>query len=252
MSRALSPLLSAVVLLASVPGSRAADEDPKAIVAKAIKAHGGEDDLAKYKAAQATNKGKITLPGVGEVEFTQNLSYMLPDKIKDVMELSVGGQKINVVTVANGDKISIEVNGKAIEVPDQAKEALKDARHMMKVARLVPLVREKGYELSLIGEVKVEDKPAIGVRVSAKDQKDINLFFDKETGLLAKLEHRTADPTGGNEVTEERIILEYQKNKDGIPMPKKVVVRHDGKTFIEAEVIEATLLEKLDDSEFTK
>src|SRR5262249_28344666 len=214
--------------------------------------HGGEDDLAKYKAAQATNKGKITLPGVGEVEFTQNLSYMLPDKIKDVMELSVGGQKINVVTVANGDKISIEVNGKAIEVPDQAKEALKDARHMMKVARLVPLVREKGYELSLIGEVKVEDKPAIGVRVSAKDQKDINLFFDKETGLLAKLEHRTADPTGGNEVTEERIILEYQKNKDGIPMPKKVVVRHDGKTFIEAEVIEATLLEKLDDSEFTK
>src|SRR5262249_40754040 len=149
MSRALSPLLSAVVLLASVPGSRAADEDPKAIVAKAIKAHGGEDDLAKYKAAQATNKGKITLPGVGEVEFTQNLSYMLPDKIKDVMELSVGGQKINVVTVANGDKISIEVNGKAIEVPDQAKEALKDARHMMKVARLVPLVREKGYELSL-------------------------------------------------------------------------------------------------------
>jgi hypothetical protein len=166
--------------------------------------------------------------------------------------LTIGGQNINVVTRVNGDKISIEANGNAIETPDQVKESIKDAQQLLKVARLVPLVKEKRYELSLIGEVKVEGKPAIGVRVSAKDQKDINLFFDKETGLLAKMEHRTKEPTGGNEVTEERVILEYQKTREGIPMPKKVVVRHDGKAYLEAEVLEVTLLEKIDDSEFMK
>ena len=48
---------------------------------------------------------------------------------------------------------------------------------------MVKLVKDKGYELALIGEVKVEDKPAIGVRVSVKGQKDINLFFDKQSGV---------------------------------------------------------------------
>ena len=68
---------------------------------------------------------------------------------------------------------------------------------MLKVARMVPLLKEKGYELSLIGEDKVEGKKVVGVRVTKKDQKDISLFFDKETGLLAKLEYRGADPSNG-------------------------------------------------------
>ena len=42
-------------------------------------------------------------------------------------------------------------------------------------------MKEKGYELSLIGEDKVEGKKVVGVRVSKKDQKDISLYFDAET-----------------------------------------------------------------------
>ena len=243
-------ILSAAALLGPASRGPAAD-DPKEIIAKAIKAHGGEETLAKLQAGQSRNKGKINIPGVGEAEFTQDVSYMLPDKLKDSMELQIGGQKIPVLTLVNGDKITIEANGMKIDPPEAAKTALKDAQQMMKVARLVALVREKGYELSLIGEAKVEGKEAVGVRVSKKDAKEFNLFFDKKTGLLAKLEHRTADATG-TEVGEERIVLEYQKGDDGIPMPKKVLIKHDGKTFLEAEVLEAKLLEKLDDSEFKK
>src|SRR5262249_14463776 len=153
-----------------------------------------------------------------------------------------------ILTLVNGDKFTIEANGNAVDVPDAAKDALKGVGYMLKVARMVPLLKEKGYELSLIGEDKVEGKKVVGVRVAKKDQKDISLYFDKETGLLAKLEYRGADPSSGMEVNEERIIAEYEKNKDGIPMAKKVIVKHDGKTFLEAEVIEAKFLEKLDDS----
>ena len=37
-----------------------------------------------------------------------------------------------------------------------------------------------------------------------------------------------------------------------MPQPKKIVVKHDGKQFLEAEVVELTTLEKLDDSVFKK
>lgn len=251
MSRALSPLLSAVVLLAAAPGIRAADDDPKAILTRAIKTHGGEEFLTKHQAARSTNKGKINIPGLGEAEFTQEIQYMLPDKLKDSLELSIAGQKVTVATLMNGDKISIDAAGKPVEITDAIKTAMKDATQMMKVARLVPLVKDKEYELSLFGEAKVEDKPAVGVRVAEKGQKDITLFFDKATGLLVKVERRTVEGATGNEVNEERIVREYAKDKDGIPIPKKLLIKHDGKTFIEAEG-EITYLEKIDDSEFRK
>jgi hypothetical protein len=248
MSRLLA--VSAVVAIVLAPAARA-DDEPKDIIAKAIKAHGGEDVLTKHKAGRAKNKGTISIPGVGDAEFTQELAYMLPDKLKESLELKVGGQNLTVTTLVNGDKSTIEVNGKAIDLPDGAKDALKDALYVMKAARLVAL-KDKKYELNIIGEDKVEGKKVVGVRVSSKNQKDVSMYFDKETGLLAKLEYRTVDATSGNEITEERIITEYGKGKDGAPAPKKVIIKHDGKKFLEAESVEFTLLEKIDDSEFKK
>jgi hypothetical protein len=250
MSRLLTASLAAGVLLIFATSSRAADE-PKDILAKAIKAHGGEEALTKYKAAQSKNKGKINIPGLGETEFSQDVSYMIPDKFKDVMELKVGGKNVTVLTLVNGDKISVEVDGKAIDIGDKANDALKDAGHILQIARLVPL-KGKDYELSLIGEDKVEGKKVIGIRVSKKDEKDVNVYFDKETWLLTKLEYRGAEPGTGKEVNEERIITEYSKPKDGPPTPKKIIIKHDGKLFLEAEVLEVKNFEKLDDSEFKK
>jgi hypothetical protein len=136
-----------------------------------------------------------------------------------------------------------------IPLTDPIKEALKEAGDMFKMARLLPL-RDKAYELSALGESKVNGKAAVGLRVAKKGVKDVNLYFDKESGLMAKVERRTLDVSSGQEVTEERIITEYQKI-DNMPVAKKVTVNRDGKKFMEAEVVEVKLLEKIDDAEFT-
>jgi hypothetical protein len=250
MSRLLTASLSAVVLLAFAPSVRAAD-DPKEIIAKAIKAHGGEEFLTKNKAAQLKSKGKINIPGAGELDYTQDAAYMLPDKFRDTMELKVMGQNLTVLTLINGDKVTLELNGMDIPGADKVKESMKTMGHVLHVARLVPL-KEKGFELSLIGEDKVEGKKVVGVRVSKKDHKDVSLYFDKETGLMAKMEFKSVAPGTEMEVTEERIIMEYEKTKDGIPFGKKILIKHDGKTFLEGEVTEIKHFEKLDDSEFKK
>jgi hypothetical protein len=252
MCRALLPLVSAV-LLSFVPGTRGADDEAKAILLKAIKAHGGEETLTRYKASQGKNKGKIKLPELGEVEFTQEVSAMQPDKFKEVMELDIANKKVRVVTIVNGDKASIERNGEEVKLTGGIKAALKEAQYALKAARMVALVKDQGYELATLGEVKVEGKPAVGVRISSKGHKDLNLYFNKETGLLAKVEKRGTNPTDDKEFTEERIILQYgEKTKEGMLVPRKILVKRDGETFMEVEVQEAKFLEKLDDSEFAK
>jgi hypothetical protein len=59
------------------------------------------------------------------------------------------------------------------------------------------------------------------------------------------------DAMTGQEVTEERIIQEYQEI-DGAKVAKKALVNRDGKKFVEAEVLEVKSLDKLDESEFAK
>lgn len=250
MSRSL--ILLAGFVLALVPAAVRAADEPKDVLAKAIKAHGGEEMLNKNKASQMKTKGKITLPGVGEVDFVQETSAMLPDKLRDALTITVMGNDVTILTIWNGDKLSIEAAGKEVDGGDAAKAALKDAGHIMQIGRLAPLKDAKKYELGLIGEDKVEGKKVIGLSVKAKDQKDVSIYFDKETGLMAKVEFRGMEPGTGKEVTEERIVTEYGKTKDGVPYPKKVLVKHDGKTFLDAEVTEITYLEKLDDSVFKK
>jgi len=251
MFRSLATL-SAVGILAFGTNVRAADVQPKDVIEKAIKANGGEEALTKNQAGISKGKGKITIPGVGDVEFTQETAHMVPDKFKETIQMSIMGQNISVITVVNGSKFIVEANGTAVDLDDKMKESMGNAGHMLKVSKLVPLIKEKGYELSLIGEDKVEDKPAIGIRVVSKGKKDLNLYFDKETNMLVKIEHRTVDPFTKNEVNEERIITEYGKSKDGLPAPKKVVVKHDGKKFLEIEVSDVEFFEKLDDNEFKK
>jgi hypothetical protein len=251
MSHLLAGAVSLAVLVGISPAVRAADDDPKEIIAKAIKAHGGEEFLTKTRAAKLKSKGKINIPGAGEFEFTQETAYMLPDKYRDGIDFSIMGMNISVRTYVNGDKVILELNGKEIDMADKVKAALKDVGHVQEVARLVPL-KDKAFEVSLIGEDKVEGKKVVGVRVAKKGQKDVSMFFDRETGLLAKLEYRGAEPGTDNEVNEERIVKEYEKNADGIPVAKRIIIKHDGKQFLEAEVLEVNYFDKLDDSEFKK
>jgi hypothetical protein len=119
------------------------------------------------------------------------------------------------------------------------------------VGRLGNLLTDSSVQLSLLGESKVEDRAALGVKIASKGHREMNLYFDKESGLLAKVQLRKNDPQTGQEVDEERIIKEYQ-DFDGQKAAKKVLINHDGKKYLEMEVIEIKYPDDIDDSEFQK
>lgn len=221
-------------------------DEVKDLLDKAIKAHGGEDKLAKIKAIRTKTKGTIELGG--GLAFTQEVLVQLPDQLKETMELNVMGNQVRVVTIINKDKSRIEANGQAVDLTDAIKAELKEATNTAQIARLLPL-RKEPFKLSLLGELKVQGKPAVGVKVANKGFRDVDMWFDKETGRIIKVERRLVDLMSGQEVTEERIVTEYQKIND-MPVAKKVLVNRDGKKYLEVEVVEAKYVDSIDSSEF--
>jgi hypothetical protein len=250
-TRLFVPLIALGLVVAGLnsAGSARAD-DAKAIIEKAVKAHGGEEKLAKFKATKSRSKGTLEIMGQ-MLNFTQEVTTMQPDKVKEALELEVMGQKIPIVSVFNGSKGSITANGQEIPLNDTIRNELKEASNSMQIARLTPLLKGEPYTLSPVGEAQVNGKPAVGVRISNKGYRDVTLYFDKESGLMVKAERRGIDPNSGQEYSEERIITEYQ-TVEGMPAAKKVVVNRDGKKFMDVDVLEVKYLESVDENEFAK
>lgn len=229
-------------------GRAGAQDNPQTIIDRALKAYGGEANLTKFKARQ--NKTKGTLYLTTDISFTQEVAYQAPSQIKEVMQVEVNGKKSVIVTLLNGDKGSIFIDGQPKEVNDKILAELKEAAHVARVSRFVGL-KDSTYELSPLPEVKVENKPALGVKVSAKGFRDIHLYFDKDSGLLVKSERKTLDVTTDQLVTEESYFSDF-KEIDGMKTPTRVMVQRSGKKFMEAQATDIKHLERLDDEVFAK
>jgi outer membrane lipoprotein-sorting protein len=247
--RVLSLAILAVAV-ATLLGKSQQEPDLKAVIKKAIEAHGGEKNIDKYKAAVSKFKGTIAI-GPVTADVIGETTLQKPDKVKNVMNLDIGGKKLDLITVFNGKKLWVNVMGQTKEVDDE--KIINAAREELQTEGAGGLsdFLKAPYELNALGESKVKGKDAIGIRVSKKGQKDINMFFDKKTGLVVKSEMRTLDGMTMQEVTQEKFILDYQ-DKNGMKIAKRVEIVRDGKTFMDIEITDVQALEKIDDSVFAK
>jgi hypothetical protein len=243
--------LMVVCSLLAVSGAARADDTVTAVLDKAIKAHGGADKLTPKAALRTKSKGTIELGG--GLPYTEEVTIQNPDQLKSVVTVEVMGQSVPITTILNRDKGWINAQGQTKDMDEKLLGEMKESLYGMQVARFTALKenKDKKFDVSLVGDDKVDGHDAVGIRVASKGHKDINLYFDKKTGLLTKMTRMALDPMTGQDVAEERIIQEYQ-DIDGLKVAKKAVVNRDGKKFVEAEILEVKSLEKLDDSEFAK
>jgi hypothetical protein len=243
--RRLAIPLTAALLFVGFARAGDAQKEALAILDKAIKAQGGAEMLTKYPAGTFKTKGKLEI--LDGLDITQEVVYQMPGKFREEMSFQANGMPFKSIVVFNGTKGALQVNGQEMKL-DKLDDALREASYMFDAFRLVPL-RDKAYELTAVGETQVNGKPAIGIRASHKGRPDLTIYFDKETYLPVKVQHRTLDIQSGMEIDQERIITEYQK-VDGVPVPKRLVVNRDGKKFLEGEVLEYKQHEKVDEGLF--
>jgi hypothetical protein len=240
---------SVALVLAMAPQTPA-QEEVRAIVEKAIKAHGGAEKLDSGKASVTKSKGTLEIMGMS-LGYTQQIQMQPPAKFKEAMDLDNNGMKIAVITAYDGASGWLSANGMVQDLPENILAEVKEAVYGIGAARFTNLLKDKKYVLSSLGESKVNDRPALGIKVASEGHRDINMYFDKATGLLAKSESRKMDFMSNQEVNEERIVTDYQVI-DGLKIAKKVLVNRDGKKFIEAEITDIKFVDKIEDSEFQK
>jgi outer membrane lipoprotein-sorting protein len=230
--------------------AQAQDVDLKAVLRKAIEAHGGEKNLAKVKGATSKFKGTMEIANM-KADLTGETAFQKPDKLRNTITLNVNNMNIDVITVYDGKKMWVNSQGKTAEINDE--KILNEVKESLQIEGAGSLsdFLKAPYELNALGEAKVKGKDAIGIRVSKKGQKDFSMFFDKKTHLIVKTETRSFDAASKQEVTQEKFILSYQA-KEGIQFAKRLEVVNDGKLFMDLEITDVAISEKIDDSTFAK
>jgi hypothetical protein len=239
--------LSCITLLLGLAVARA--DEPQAILAKALTAHGGVANLAKFQAYHAKIKGAL-VDKATPTPFTGEVWFHGKDRFKMLIEVKVCEARSRLVTALDGDKGWNQLDG---ETEDMGAEDLADARreaYETWVMRLVPL-KDKAFKLTPAPEVKIGDRPAVGFTVAHEGRGDVTLHFDKESGLHVKTTSRARDEEADKEVAEETVYSDF-RDVQGVKSAMRFVVQRDGKPYLEGTTTNLQLLEKLDAATFAR
>jgi hypothetical protein len=219
------------------------DESARSLVDKAIQAAGGAKNLAKHKAFTFSEKG--TYYGMGDgLPFEGKYAVQRPKQFRMVIK--------DVFTIVlNGDK-------GWVKSPNDTKEMNEDELQQQQIearagwiTTLLPL-KDKAFNLKKLEDVEVDGKAAAGVLVSRKGYPDVKIYFDKKSGLVVKSAHQAkSSEENFKEVNQETYLSDYREVA-GAQVAHKIVIKRDGKNYVEGEISGYEAKGKLDDTVFAQ
>ena len=154
-----------------------------------------------------------------------------------------------MILVVNGDRGWQSARGEVTEIGSQRLTELREEVYAQWLTTLVPLKKNPGFILTALADIRVNDRPASCINVARKGHEDVRLFFDKQTGLLIKMEHRTRE--AGLAVVKEYVYSEH-RIFEGTRLPTRSVEISNGKKLTEVTSISYKFLDQVDASTFAK
>jgi hypothetical protein len=249
MARSIVVGLVAAAALALCGPGRAADDKAAAVLDKAIKALGGEEKLAKVKAASWKTKGTLTLMG-NDNDVTSLTTVQGLDHFRQEFEGDFGGTQVKGVTVLAGDKGWRKFGENVAALDKAALDNLKRTVYLSVAPVTVLPLKSKGFKVEPAPDEKVDGKPAAGVKATGPDGKEFRLYFDKDSGLPVRL---VAKVLGfmGEEFTLETTFGDY-KEVGGIKKATRIKSTRDGEKYQEYQVTDFKALDKADAKAFAE
>jgi len=245
--------MALIVWLSLVPAPVVwADDDArsKALLDKALQAHGGLDRLSQYRGASFRIQGKVRHSGE-DVEFKGSWTSELPERLRMDVQVPFMGLQFNYSQVLDADKSWNALNENALDLSRQARAEACEQAWAYNVARLAPL-SDRAIRFRWLGEGKVADRAVLGLGVQRRDRREVKLFFDKQNGLLLKSETRSRDLLDlDQEFVVETFYSDYRKVQ-GIAVAHKITMRRDGKPYMEMDCQDYKLAETLGDEAFVR
>lgn len=187
-----------VILWLGLATTAVAQDTPRAIVERAVTAHGGVENILKLRKAKVAYNLFGIVPGkefLGKINVEVAETYDLP-KIKKVIDGRAGGLPVEVAWAISGNHYWFQENRGAVQWKAFDGDAEQIKRPFQVIEWLVGFLR-KDVTLEGLGEAKAiiaqKDISLIGVAVADRSGHVGDYYFAKESGLLAKFNTETED-----------------------------------------------------------
>jgi hypothetical protein len=248
-SALLSTILATITPLALADDATEANDVRKAesIIDKGIEALGGAAKLDKLKTLRIRCTS-TRYSGTERVSSTEETTWQDPDRSRSRIECEIDGKKATVIFVTHGKKGWISNDGATRDMSNEECSEFSEAYYTHRLESLYPL-KSKGFKLEIAGVDKVEGRPVEAVKVSSDGHRDVVLFFDKDSGLLLKSQRWLKVP--GGLANCESLFGEYKK-VDGLMIPFRYTILHQGVKSLEIEATEITTPDKVNEDLFEK
>ena len=232
-------------------------EEPRDVIKNAIKAHGGEDRLAKTLTGKLVATADVA-PGDGvEAKITWEESFELPQRYKRVITGKVKG-KIEGKMVDEQFRLEYAITkgvgwmrGNDGPVKDVKGKPLPLSRSWNATLATLPDLLGDDIKLSLGAKEKVGEVEAIAVKASATNEGECTLYFSTKTGLLMKSKRVMQQPLTGQDVDGEVVFSDY-KEVSGVQYPHRVTSLAGQKKIFDLQITKIEFLKTLDDKLFEK
>ena len=238
------PWLALFVLLPAFSNA-GEKEDTKGILARAIRAHGGADALAKASQCTRTDSGMQDIAG-RETPFVSAVTRSLPDRVRVKVDLD---KKISTTLVLDGAKGWYqEGESPAVPLPAARLKEMREETYVQWLTTLVPLTKP-GFTITALPKIKIEAESAVGFKVARKGNADTKMYFLERNGLLVKVERRVSE--GGAMVDKEYLYGGFREF-DGATLPTREVVSINGRKYTTVSISGYKFPEKFEAGTFNR
>lgn len=247
MRRRLNCSLLVLAIVAVSVHSADADQ-ARAVLERAIQAHGGAQKLSRLQTVIRTAKGELAFGGGTSVPAVCETTMMLPDRCRWAFELELNGQKSPLTVAIDGGKGWRSGGGMVKELTKLEAEEPRAEAYVAWLTTLTPL-KEAGFQLASLPDLKIGNAPAAGIQVTHKGSPNVKLYFDKQSGLLVKAERKGRE--AGIDSLKEYFFGE-PKEYGGLKLPTRHVEQSNGKKVADWTITRYQFPDQIDAKEFAK
>jgi hypothetical protein len=236
LSHSVLQVIIALVLAhgGGVHAAQPSQSDATAILKKAIEAQGGKDNVALRERAYSRFRTRV-----GNSRGVIERWLELPQRERIVACYEHDGKKVVQTHVVNEMEAWQKINDKnSIAGGEREFKRMQESLYRSRVLLLLPVLSDKSVRIS---DHPVDQKSTMCVRVRSTGHADIDLFFDKMTGLLIKYSFTDVAETKERHV---KVFLSDYKDFNGLKLPVRARYTIDGKEFSDDELIEYRAVEK--------
>jgi hypothetical protein len=228
-----------------------AGDTPQRVLDMALKAHGGEGLLARWRCGRVKfHMRSDTIAPLHDMPATIEEVFQLPGHLKRVTITGQGKQQKTTTSILNREEgWEYLGDGSCRLLPGSSLESVLSPEHAFFYFCNLARLHAPGVQLSVGGVESINDRPAVVLHAEADGANPMDYYFDTVTTLLVRIVRHLPQPKGREYAVE--IDLGDYHNIAGGPVPMRIIGHSGRRAMLDFTLLEVEFFDHLDASAFT-